>query len=61
MMIVNYRVWLRDRETNKRSCFVTSVFTNDIIESAHTLMLLETDKEYSCYRVDFINIEYFQV
>lgn len=30
MMIVHFRVWLRDRETHKRSCFCHTSFVNNM-------------------------------
>lgn len=60
-MFVNYVVWLKDRETGKRSCFGTWAITEDIIEAAHDLMLQHTDIDYVCYRVDFKSIEDFDM
>lgn len=62
MMIVHFRVWLRDRETHKRSCFCHTSFVNeDLLEAAHNLLLSESDKDFECYRIDLIDISCFQV
>ncbi|MBO5932212.1 MAG: hypothetical protein J6Q19_00605 [Bacteroidaceae bacterium] len=56
-----YRIWLRDRETRKLSCFVVGSLVHDIVEGGLNLMIEHSDNEYVCVRVDFICIVYFQL
>lgn len=60
-MIVNYRVWLKDRENPKsRMQFcVVKFHVNDILEKAHDLIMENSDHEWECYRIDFISISDF--
>lgn len=60
-MTVNYRIWLKDRENPKSKIqfIVTEFFVNDIFETAHDLLLTESDFDWICYRVDFVNIADF--
>ena len=57
-MIVDYRVWLKDRKNPKsRMQFIVGEFyVDDILERAHDLMLKHTDIDWICYRVDLISI-----
>lgn len=57
-MIVNYRIWLKDRENSKSRMqfIVTKFFVDDIVEKAHDLLLTESDFDWKCYRVDLVNI-----
>lgn len=57
-MVVEYRVWLKERENLKsRMQFVKTVFNvQDLIESAHNLMMEESDNEWECYRIDLVDI-----
>lgn len=60
-MIVNYRVWLKDRENPKsRMQFITTEFhVTDMLETAHNIMLSHTDFDWICYRVDLVSISDF--
>ena len=62
-MLVNFRVWLKERENPKsRMQFITSkFFVNDILEAAHNLMIEHTDADWICYRVNLVSIEYFNL
>lgn len=62
-MTVNYRVWLKDRENPKsRMQFIKSeYFVEDMLETAHDLMLSETDCDFICYRIDLVEIVYFNL
>lgn len=57
-MVVEYRVWLKERENLKsRMQFVKTVFdVQDLIESAHNLMMKESDDEWECYKIDLVDI-----
>lgn len=57
-MIVNYRVWLKDRENpkSKMQFIVTKFFVDDILEKAHELLLTESDFDWRCYRIDLVDI-----
>lgn len=59
--LATFRVWLRDRELNTISCFTVGTIAHDIWERALEIMIDHTDKEYKCFRVDFICIDYFTV
>lgn len=57
-MVVEYRVWLKERENLKsRMQFVKTVFdVQDLIESAHDLLIEESDDEWECYKIDLVDI-----
>ncbi len=57
-MTVEYRVWLKERENLKSKMqFVKTVFNvQDLIESAHDLMIKESDDEWECYKTDLVDI-----
>ena len=59
--LCTYRIWLRDRELNTYSCFTVGTLAHDIYDRALELMIEHTDTEYVCFRVDFIEIDYFQI
>lgn len=59
--LATFRVWLRDRELKTVSCFHVGTIAHDLWERGMELMIEHTDKEYVCFRVDFICIEYFTV
>lgn len=60
-MTVDYRVWFKDRENSKNIFqFITTVFyVEDLMMSAHDLMMKESDYDWECYRVDLVSIEDF--
>lgn len=60
-MTVDYRVWLKDRKNPKsRLQFIkTKYFVKDLLETAHDLMMQQTDYDYICYRVDLVEITDF--
>lgn len=59
--LCTYRIWLCDRELNTVSCFTVGTLAHDIYERALELKIEHTDTEYVCFRVDFIEIYYFQI
>lgn len=59
--LATFRVWLRDRELKTVSCFTVGTIAHDLWECSLDLMIDHTDKEYICYRIDFVCIDYFTV
>lgn len=60
-MTVDYRVWFKDRENHKsRLQLIITVFgVEDLMLSAHDLMIKQSDYDWECYRVDLVSIEDF--
>lgn len=60
-MIVNYRIWLKDRKypKSRMQFIVTKFFVDDIIEKAHDLLMSESDSDWECYKVCLVSISDF--
>lgn len=60
-MTVVYRIWLKDRENPKSRLQLIHPkwHVEDMLETAHELMMSETDYDYICYRVDLVEISDF--
>lgn len=57
-LVVNYRVWLRERENPKNimQFATTETFVESIEEGALRAMHAVSDNEWECFKVDLLSI-----
>lgn len=60
-MTVWYKYWLKDRTNSKSRLQLNIVKYNvtDMLETALSIMIQESDIDYECYRVDLLEISDF--
>lgn len=57
-MNVCYRAWYKDRENplSRMQIPIVKFHVVDILETAHDILMNESDSVFECYRVDLIEI-----